>query len=994
MKRLLAILTVVLSIAASAHAVISVGAGGSGVLTFGALPALADGWSTVLIAGAHGDISDPTALATAVQTNAASFIATALGSTATVSPSISSSSLGRWNSVNLNIQSVPTGDAYVIIMATLQNDSGAAVSSLTVSYDLGELNASGTTVTEEVPGYHVFFSMTGLPGSWTEATGLSSSTPGTISASLSLGSWAPGTQMYIVWVDDNAVADRNNSGAEEGGYTIDNVSFTPGNANFPLAVTLTSPSTNLSYLTTSAANPARQPVTATSSGTTPATSVSFYTNDVLFFTATTPPYSNQLVNLPIGSYRIYAKAVNATETAYSATNTVVVRYEFVNYNGGTITEDFDSMGATGTETPIGWYVGYNPPINIVTVTVGDGSVGPSGSVAGWNYGTAGDFDRALGTAATITAPAPAGDRSIVVRILNNTSSNIVSFDFHYDGELWRNYTNFQFGLTNEVSYDQGATWSLTGFDFIQPIPAVPGSAGPLNGNDPANHAYGLGGTVTPPAPIVPGGTVYIRWYDNNEAGTDGGMAVDDFSFSASFEQFQPFAILTAPVNGAPFAFGASITVSATASMANAITNVAFFHDGVLIGNDTTSPYSVVYSNATVGNHTLVATARDTAGNSISTTNNVTVTVNPNVPPFVAITNTYAFGSTGTVFLVGTCVTNQLLTSDSDGSITNLDWYENGVLRVRIPAGTNNLGTVLVNDALAGTTVLTAVAWDNFGASYTSAPVSLTITNPAAGTTVIVSNGSVWKYSSTGAAPANDGTGKAWFQAGYDDSLWASGPGYLGWGSGWFENAPANYTLYPERTVIPDIGPLSSRYHAVYFRHAFSVANPSAYTNILLRMIRDDGAVVWLNGQPVWTNNIAVTNDLTVAGADATFYANLATGAGDNGTLVQELSIPTAALIAGANELAVEVHQSSATSHDIEFDLMVWGEASGGGSGPRVTLTQPDAQHITLTWDGSTGYTLQSTTDIANPGSWAPVSGASPVTLQTTGPLKFFRLVHP
>src|SRR5688500_14449488 len=30
----------------------------------------------------------------------------------------------------------------------------------------------------------------------------------------------------------------------------------------------------------------------------------------------------------------------------------------VSYSGGTITENFDSMGPAGTNTPLGWFVGY------------------------------------------------------------------------------------------------------------------------------------------------------------------------------------------------------------------------------------------------------------------------------------------------------------------------------------------------------------------------------------------------------------------------------------------------------------------------------------------------------------------------------------------------------------------------------------------------------------------------------------------------------------
>jgi len=59
----------------------------------------------------------------------------------------------------------------------------------------------------------------------------------------------------------------------------------------------------------------------------------------------------------------------------------------------------------------------------------------------------------------------------------------------------------------------------------------------------------------------------------------------------------PTVSLSAPANGATFTAPATITVSATASDPDGtVTKVDFFAGTTLIGTDTTSPYSITWSN--------------------------------------------------------------------------------------------------------------------------------------------------------------------------------------------------------------------------------------------------------------------------------------------------------------------------------------------------------------------------------------------------------------
>ncbi|HEY8570106.1 chitinase C-terminal domain-containing protein [Microbulbifer sp.] len=72
----------------------------------------------------------------------------------------------------------------------------------------------------------------------------------------------------------------------------------------------------------------------------------------------------------------------------------------------------------------------------------------------------------------------------------------------------------------------------------------------------------------------------------------------------------PSVSLSAPANGSSHVTGASLTISANASDSDgSVSKVEFFVDGNLIATDTSAPYSTAWT-ATLGSHTISATATD------------------------------------------------------------------------------------------------------------------------------------------------------------------------------------------------------------------------------------------------------------------------------------------------------------------------------------------------------------------------------------------------
>jgi hypothetical protein len=93
----------------------------------------------------------------------------------------------------------------------------------------------------------------------------------------------------------------------------------------------------------------------------------------------------------------------------------------------------------------------------------------------------------------------------------------------------------------------------------------------------------------------------------------------------------PSVSITSPADGATVAAGADLTILATASDAQGVDVVRFYRDAVLLGEDTTEPYSHVWESVPEGSYTLSAKAVDMLG-ATGTSVGVSITVADIRPP--------------------------------------------------------------------------------------------------------------------------------------------------------------------------------------------------------------------------------------------------------------------------------------------------------------------------------------------------------------------------
>ena len=206
----------------------------------------------------------------------------------------------------------------------------------------------------------------------------------------------------------------------------------------------------------------------------------------------------------------------------------------------------------------------------------------------------------------------------------------------------------------------------------------------------------------------------------------GGHGAGGFSYIRSTPpaaDVPPTVAIASPTNSASFTAPANVTINASASDSDgSVTNVAFFDGSTFLGGTNNTPYTITASFA-AGLHALTAVATDNGG--LSTTSavvNISVSA-ANVPPSVTITNpadNAVFGNTDTI-------TVQASASDSDGSVTNVQFFNGTVLMHSFSAGPYTFtGKSISGNFALGTNALTAVVTDNLGASTTSAPVHVII----------------------------------------------------------------------------------------------------------------------------------------------------------------------------------------------------------------------------------------------------------------------------
>ncbi len=173
----------------------------------------------------------------------------------------------------------------------------------------------------------------------------------------------------------------------------------------------------------------------------------------------------------------------------------------------------------------------------------------------------------------------------------------------------------------------------------------------------------------------------------------------------------------------------------------------------------------------------------------------------------------------------------------------------------------------------------------------------TVRSESTNESALIQRRTEWRYHDKG-----ENLGTSWKNILYNDTSWTSGNGPLGYG-------------FDAATVLSYGGVDNNKYPTYYFRKHFTVNDVTAIKTLMLKVLRDDGCVVYINGCEVGRSNMPLGN-LTYS-----TYASARVGVVlEDQTTYFPLILDKSCLSTGDNVIAVEVHQFDSSSSDIRFDL--------------------------------------------------------------------------
>jgi len=227
----------------------------------------------------------------------------------------------------------------------------------------------------------------------------------------------------------------------------------------------------------------------------------------------------------------------------------------INIPGTTpVTENFDAMAASATAAlPTGWKISAAGAASPTWPAAGNfsavnqqASSGTPATGGRYNWGTSAT-ERALGI---MTSGSYASPNSIMAFFRNTNAASISQLAISYDLERYRINTaaaSVQFYYSTD-----GATWTAVAAGDIAAATIGTGA-----------NAYGFGPQATFSVSsfnitglnIANGSDIYLRWNLNTTGGNSQGIAIDNFSLTATFTVSPAIAVSTTSLSGFSYLLG-------------------------------------------------------------------------------------------------------------------------------------------------------------------------------------------------------------------------------------------------------------------------------------------------------------------------------------------------------------------------------------------------------------------------------------------------------
>ena len=173
--------------------------------------------------------------------------------------------------------------------------------------------------------------------------------------------------------------------------------------------------------------------------------------------------------------------------------------------------------------------------------------------------------------------------------------------------------------------------------------------------------------------------------------------------------------------------------------------------------------------------------------------------------------------------------------------------------------------------------------------------------------LIIEPDAPWKYQDNGVDQGDD-----WRKSDFDDGNWREGSGKFGYGGD------------GETTKLDWGDDRNNKVTTYYFRHTFNIDESSKRPFLVADLIKDDGVVIYLNGNEVIRNSMPL-GDIDFSSFSAkTAWEHNNNGPENNELFVHRHVIPEESLKLGRNVIAAELHQCNEGSSDLGFQFELYG----------------------------------------------------------------------
>jgi hypothetical protein len=554
---------------------------------------------------------------------------------------------------------------------------------------------------------------------------------------------------------------------------------------FPPVVVLTSPASGAAYLAPATINCT---ASVTTNGHT-ITRVQFYNGTTLLGQSTSAPFTYTWSGVSAGSYSLTARltydsgsTLDSSAVSVTVTNPLPVVALTSPANGANFTAPAAitctaSVTTNGhTITRVQFYNGTtllgqstSAPFTYTWSGVGAGSYSLTARLT---YDSGSTLDSAPVSVSvgnpppTIALTAPANGATYVAPASISCTAGVTANGHtitrvqFYNGTTllgedtaapyaytWSGVSAGSYSLTARLTYDSGTTLdsSAVSVTVTNPLPLVALTA-PTNG-----ATYVAPASISCTAAVTTNGHAITRvqFYNGTtllgqstsapftytwsgvSAGSysltarltyDSGSTLDSGAVSVTVTNPLPVVALTAPANGATYVAPASISCTASVTTnGHTITRVQFYNGTTLLGQSTSAPFTYTWSGVSAGSYSLTARLTYDSGSTLdSAPANVTV---GSPAPTIALTAP----ADGATYVAPAAISCAASVTANGHTITRVQFYSGTTL---LGQSTSAPFTYTWSGVGAGSYSLTARLTYDSGSILDSAPVSVTVGNPA------------------------------------------------------------------------------------------------------------------------------------------------------------------------------------------------------------------------------------------------------------------------